>query len=220
MRTTVQPLAFSAALRSRTLDDHQRAEQQPFIVDLMGGALGLDAYAALLAQLAVVYAALEDCERAAALEPTVAPFVSAGLHRREALAADLAALRALGHDAAGVPILPATRRYAARITHIAATWPVGFVAHHYTRYLGDLSGGQVIRRMLERHYALDASALTFYDFEGLPSPVAFKVGYRDALDAAPWSDSDRERLIDEVALAYRLNGAVFAELAVRERIHA
>ncbi len=28
-------------------------------------------------------------------------------------------------------------------------WPGGYVAHHYTRYLGDLSGGQIIRDRAE-----------------------------------------------------------------------
>jgi len=46
---------------------------------------------------------------------------------------------------------------------VSDDWPAGFVAHHYVRYLGDLSGGQILRRSLERAYPNAPTA--FYTFE-------------------------------------------------------
>ena len=110
------------------------------------------------------------------------------------------------------------------MAHLRATcfdWPGGFVAHHYVRYLGDLSGGQIIRRVLERVYGFadrfpdgpPHAGVRFFVFDHLDNGVQFKKRYRALLDAAPWDDAERGRVIDEAILAFRLNAAVFDSLA-------
>jgi heme oxygenase len=112
-----------------------------------------------------------------------------------------------GGRAADAPTA-ATERYVARL-HEAGGDPVTFVAHHYTRYLGDLSGGIHIGRTAERHYGIDpTTGSSFFHFEEIPDPDAFKVGYRQALDAAPWSPQDQQRFVGEVHRAYELNAAL------------
>ena len=78
--------------------------------------------------------------------------------------------------------------------------------------MGDLSGGQIIRRMLERAYGYTTDGLQFYIFGEIPKPKVFKDTYRAKLDAAPLTPEDQQRVIDEVNLAYRLNGDLFAAL--------
>jgi heme oxygenase len=50
--------------------------------------------------------------------------------------------------------------------------PSALLAHSYVRYLGDLSGGQILRRILAKAYDLDEAAglgVSFYRFKELRS---------------------------------------------------
>jgi heme oxygenase len=78
--------------------------------------------------------------------------------------------------------------------------------------MGDLSGGQIIRRMLERAYGYEVDGLRFYIFDEIAKPKVFKDEYRAKLDQAPLAAEQQSRFIDEVNLAYGLNGALFADL--------
>ena len=69
-----------------------------------------------------------------------------------------------------------------------------------------------IRRMLERAYGFETDGLRFYIFEGIPKPKPFKDDYRSNLDALQIPAEEQQRFIDEVNLAYRLNGDLFADL--------
>ncbi|WP_460765778.1 biliverdin-producing heme oxygenase [Mariniluteicoccus flavus] len=201
---TSQPL--SDALRTATNAAHEAAEHSPFMTDLMSGRGSVEAYAALTGQLLHVYRALEAGVRAHAADPVVAPLADARLERVERLEADL---RALGLDPGSVEALPATAAYAARLGEADA---VALVAHHYVRYLGDLSGGQVVATMMGRHYGV-TEAVTFYDFGELGKSKPYKDSYRAALDGLDLSDADRDRLVAEAVTAFELNQAVFADLA-------
>jgi heme oxygenase len=114
-----------------------------------------------------------------------------------------------------IEAVPATAAYAARIREIAEEgWVAGLVAHHYTRYLGDLSGGQMIAKRVAKQHGLDREGIAFYDFSELGSLVDFKNEYRVALDAlgAGLDDEERARMLDEVRAAYAFNTAVFIDL--------
>jgi heme oxygenase len=104
-----------------------------------------------------------------------------------------------------------------RLNEVAAEWPGGFVAHHYTRYLGDLSGGQMIGRMLSDQFGFDTNGVLFYIFDQVADPSAFTDTYRAQLDAAPWSADEQERVIAEVELAYSLNSGLLEGLDARRR---
>ncbi len=202
---------FSARIREATMSAHRAAERSSFVHRLMRGQLDLDAVADLVAQHHAIYTALERTGDALADDPVVAPFLGAELRRVPALESDLGSL--VGDDWAGrTRVLPATTAYAEGISSTVTT-PERFVAHHYTRLLGDLSGGQMIRRTLERHYGdrVDG-ALTFYDFDGVEDLDAYKEAYRARLDGAPWDDARRDAFIDEVNRAYECNSDVFLAL--------
>jgi heme oxygenase len=207
--------SFSAALRAATWSDHQRAESSPFMDALMAGSLSRDAYADLLAQQWFAYRVLESAAEAMRADPVAGAFVHDELTRTPSLEADLTAL--LGDDwPRRVEPIDATAAYCDRLEAVCRTWPGGFVAHHYTRYLGDLSGGQFIGRVVRRTYGIDErSGAAFYHFPGIEDPKAFKDAYRDQLDAAPWDDDERARIIEEIRTAYRHNTEVLAQLRPR-----
>ena len=73
--------------------------------------------------------------------------------------------------------MPATAAYADRIREIAAEgWLPGIIAHHYTRYLGDLSGGQMIAKRVKKQFGFERAGIAFYDFTELGDLGEFKKG--------------------------------------------
>ncbi|MFD7641414.1 heme oxygenase (biliverdin-producing) [Kitasatospora sp. NPDC059795] len=209
---------FSVQLRTASAEEHQAAEQSSFMSDLLGGRLGIQAYTDLTAQLRYVYRALEAHLDTLARHPVTGPLTDRALLRTAAIERDLDHL-AGPHWRDTLTPLPATAACAERIHTLATDWPAGYLAHHYTRYLGDLSGGQIIRGVAERTFGLarKGDGVRFYVFEEIDNPAAFKRDYRAKLDAAGelLDAAERERVAAECKAAFGLNGAIFAELAER-----
>ncbi|MFE0515561.1 heme oxygenase (biliverdin-producing) [Streptomyces sp. NPDC058964] len=205
--------SFSALIRTASHEQHVEAETSTFMSDLLGGRLGVDAYARYTEQLWFVYEALEGGAGRLASDPVAGPFIRSELYRLAALERDLAHLRG-PRWRAGLTALPATRAYADRVRECAERWPAGYIAHHYTRYLGDLSGGQIIRDKAERTWGFTrkGDGVRFYVFEGIPNPAAFKRGYRELLDAVDADDLEKQRIVAECKQAFALNTAVFRAL--------
>lgn len=199
---------FSAVLRERTSTVHTDAEGSSVMAQLVAGTLPPARIGEVFAQHLLVYRALETTADGFVGDPVVDPFLVEGLARTPALEHDVATL--LGDDAVlEVRASPATAAYVERI-EATAGWPGGFVAHHYTRYLGDLSGGQYIGRALAR--AHPDLQLGFYSFDRIASPKAVKEHYRACLDAAPWTADERQRIIDEVLVAYDRTSRLLSDL--------
>lgn len=207
---------FSIRLRAATRTDHSDNEHSAYMSALLDGRLAREQYAALVGQLYFVYDLLEQAADRMRQDAVAASFDLPGLRRREALKADLEFY--YGPDwAERVQANDATRRYCDRLREVCFDWPGGFVAHHYTRYLGDLSGGQAIATLVTRTYGLsDDDGVRFYRFAEKPKHL--KDRYRQLLDEAPWDEPERARIIEEVKVAYRLNAELTARLAHDLRI--
>jgi heme oxygenase len=200
----------AAALREATLQEHRETERAAFVVDLMAGRLGIAALARLTGQLRAVYAAMEIGVEPYRDDPLLGRLFDPRLDRLAAIDHDLAELA--GAAAAGLTVpLPETLAYVDRIRAVSDSGP-RLVAHHYVRYLGDLSGGQIIADRLRRHYGLPSRALTFYAFHGLGSKGGFKAVYRGLLDELLADPGTYGTVVDEAQLAYRANGRLFAAL--------
>lgn len=111
-------------------------------------------------------------------------------------------------------------KYVRRMREVAFEWPGGYVAHHYTRYLGDLAGGQVVGSLLRRRYGISGAGARFYDFSRVGNPHAFRKRYRHLLDNAGWDAGERRRIVDETLLAFELNISVLTELAAATAAHS
>ena len=211
--TDATPAAtFSTALRDATWENHRRAEHTPYLRALVAGKVDREGYAAMVAQHYFAYVVLEEAGRAMRDDPVAGAFVDESLVRLPALERDLHAL--LGPRwAEQIAPNEATRRYCDRMREVCFHWSFAFVAHHYTRYLGDLSGGQILARIVQRKLGLDVdSGTAFYDFSAVGDLEAFKAAYRDRLDTSPWSAQEQQWFIAETAYAYDLNTEVLVQL--------
>ncbi len=200
--------SISERLRSATAVAHERAEHAPFIDDLMSGRFDSGEYQRLAVQLYFVYEALERVGADLAGDPVADAVLDPKLLRLQRLGADLASF---GIDPSTASPLPAVARY---VTAIESTRddPARYVAHHYTRYLGDLSGGQVVAHRMREHYGVDDAALSFYSFDEIDKLKRYKDAYRARLDALPLDAAGIERLVDEAIAAFDHNQAVFGDL--------
>ncbi|MEC3981152.1 biliverdin-producing heme oxygenase [Amycolatopsis sp. H20-H5] len=209
--TDLEAVPFSATLRASTRAAHERANHSGYMNALFGGELALKGYTRLAIQYYFIYQAIEQVSDAMAADAVGREFVFDELRRLPNLAADMAFL--VGPDwRETIRPLAATEAYVRRV-HEASGWAGGYVAHHYTRYLGDIAGGQMIRRLLAKNYGVTEDGALFYHFDGIGSAPAFRDRYRAKLNAAPWSDAERAKLIDESLVAFECNIAVFTELA-------
>lgn len=207
-------ITFSEAIWMATQGAHGAAERNGFLARLMNGELPINAYGRLIAQHRAIYGAIEESNTRMQADPSVAAFVHDELLRMPALDRDIAAV--LGPDWSAcdeASVLPVTLQYVERIRGAAATWAPGWVAHHYVRYLGDLSGGFHIGAAIEAAYGIDAaSGTSFYRFDAIEDPIRFKQKYRDDLDDAGWDAKTQERFVEEILHAYHLNTVLFEEL--------
>lgn len=207
---------FAAEIRTATREAHEAAESAPFVQQLMAGSLQARDYVDLLLALEPVYEAMEEEFRAHADESSVALFDHRALDRHARIVHDLAGF---GQQPRSRPLPPVVADYV-RTVHAAAASPQRLLAHHYTRYLGDLAGGQAIAARLRQHYALGPEVLTFYDFSGLGDLVHYRRRYRDLLNLVPWSAAEKQEFIAESQAVFALNAAVFDALLERDRPHA
>jgi heme oxygenase (biliverdin-producing, ferredoxin) len=201
-------LSLSAAMRQGSMAEHRAAEDSAFMSELLAGRVDEQGYADYLLRLRMVYEAMEETVRARAGDPVVDAVADRSLERLAAIDADL------GHWLPGGPRTvdsSAAAAYRERILE-AGSWGGLLAAHHYTRYLGDLSGGQAIGRILDRTFALHGKGIAFYDFPEIAKPKVYKDGYRARLDAVGLDEAQVARVVDEVKVAFRLNQGLFAEL--------
>ena len=216
--TTTAPLdppadvRFSEVIREATFSDHEQAAMSGFMTALFHRELPIDAYTSMVAQHWFAYVELERAGDQLADHPVAGAFVREELRRVPSLEADLVHLLGEGWRERIAPS-PSTTRYCERMAEVCVEQPEAFVAHHYTRYMGDLSGGQMIGRIAREAYSLEPGAgAAFYEFPDIDDLGAFKDAYRRQLDEAAWTEQERERLLAEVVVAYRLNTEVVADL--------
>ncbi len=202
---------LSTLLREGTRAQHVRAERSGFIADLLRGRGERTGYVLLLRNLLPAYRALEQGLERHGASPVFAGLAWPALFRSLALERDLDAL--VGPDwPRTIALLPEGKRYAEVVAAASGGAGHRLLAHAYTRYLGDLSGGQVIGRLLGRSLGMGEEALSFYRFAAIEDPDAFKRDFRHALDAAS-PLVDRALVVEEAVTAFELN------IALSEAIH-
>lgn len=206
------PKGLGHQLKTATADMHRRVERSAFMASLLRGQVDRRRYVGLLHNLQALYAALEDALRRHGATPGVAPVVMPELFRSPAIAADLQAL-AGASALASAPLARATQHYVERLQQLSAAKPNLLVAHAYVRYLGDLNGGQALRRVVARSLGLaDGSGTSFYDFGDSAAQQQLVRRFRAGLEAVAEQQKDTEALSAEALSAFERHEQLFEEL--------
>ncbi len=206
-------MTLSTQLKEGTKKSHNAAENTKFVAGFLKGVLNPEEYRKLITDFYYVYETMEQ-----RIEETKDPLASilkqwgAKLYRTAFLQRDLRYYYGPMYRELMIPS-EACNTYCYRLNEIAEKDPYLLIAHHYTRYIGDLSGGQILKGIAKK--ALnppEGEGLHFYDFPMIDDAKAFKTDYRAVLDGLEVNEHQVNTLITEANYAFRLNMYIFDEL--------
>ena len=203
---------FSKQLKEGTKKSHTMAENTSFVASFLRGVVDESKYRQLVANFYFIYHALETEVENNKDNPFVGPMRLNGLPRHDALVEDCKYF--YGDNWKDI-IRPTeqTQRYVSRIHEVAKENPELLIAHHYTRYMGDLSGGQILKGITQKALGLKEDGLAFYEFPEIWDKKGFKESYRRVLDTIiPATQKDVDGIIVEANYAFRLNMYMFEEI--------
>ncbi|KAI9480330.1 MAG: heme oxygenase-domain-containing protein [Benjaminiella poitrasii] len=216
---------LASAMREGTKVVHRAAETSVFTRRFLKGDISSDEYGRYINSLYFVYKYMEELLDEFKEHPVVKLIhFPHELNRKESLLKDLEFF----YDQDQVTQLtdpktmtPAVKKYVQAMKDACAKNPSLLIAHSYSRYLGDLSGGQILAKRLKKHVlhldendsAWDTTeGLKFYEFNNLGNQVDFKNFYRERLNAAKVNEQTRELIVSEAIQSFELNIALFNEI--------
>ncbi|MBW4693960.1 MAG: heme oxygenase (biliverdin-producing) [Lyngbya sp. HA4199-MV5] len=203
---------LAAKLREGTKKSHSMAENVGFVKCFLKGVVEKNSYRKLVSNLYFVYSAMEEEMDQHQHHPILSKIYFPELNRKAALEKDLYYYYGSNWREQITPS-PAAEAYVQRIHEISKTDPELLVAHSYTRYLGDLSGGQILKGIAQRGMNLtDGNGTAFYEFNNIPDEKQFKATYRQAMNDLPIDDATADRIVDEANAAFGMNMKLFQEL--------
>ncbi len=206
-------MTLSTSLKEGTKKSHNAAENTKFVAGFLKGVLNPEEYRKLITDFYYVYDTMEQ-----RIQETKDPLASVlkqwnvKLFRTSFIERDLRYYYGPMWRSELKPS-EACNTYCYRINEIAEKDPYLLIAHHYTRYIGDLSGGQILKGIAQK--ALNppkGEGLHFYEFPMIEDAKAFKTDYRAVLDGLEVNEHQVNTLITEANYAFRLNMYMFDEL--------
>lgn len=192
---------LALALDDGTRKSHSMAENTAFVTGFFRGIATRKSFADLVTSLYFVYQAMEEAFDAA-IDPSVKALDYPSLRRLEALETDMEYYYGPEWRSKVKPSL-ATRKYVERVRQVARDEPHLLVAHMYTRYLGDLFGGQMMGGMAQRSLQLDSGKGTaFYEFNDIPQTKPFIETWYSELNKLELTDDQKQAIVDEGNLVF------------------
>ncbi|NJN30358.1 MAG: heme oxygenase (biliverdin-producing) [Synechococcales cyanobacterium RM1_1_8] len=203
---------LATQLREGTKTSHTMAENVGFVRCFLRGVVEKTSYRKLVANLYFVYSAMEEELDRLQNHPVVSQIYFPLLHRKAALEKDLQFYFGTDWKAKLKPS-KAAQSYVDRIHQVGQESPELLVAHSYTRYLGDLSGGQILKKIAVNAMNLnEGEGTAFYEFEAIDDEKAFKTKYRAAMNDLPIDQAMADRIVAEANEAFGRNMEMFQEL--------
>ena len=203
---------LATKLREGTKKAHTMAENVGFVKCFLKGTVEKNSYRKLVSNLYFVYSAIEEEMENHRQHPILSKIYFPELTRKKSLEQDLHYYYGANWRDEVAPSAAATA-YVERIKEVSASQPELLIAQSYTRYLGDLSGGQILKKIAQTAMNLSESGgLAFYEFKDIPDEKAFKANYRSALNELPVDEATADRIVDEANAAFGMNMKMFMEL--------
>lgn len=207
-------ISFAERLKKETRRVHTMAEKTAFMKGFLRGASTVSSYTALLRGLVEIYRPMEAALEEGQAHPVLSLFHFPSVYRSAVLDRDLTHLAGPQWESR-VPAPQAALRYRAHLDELREHAPELLPAHAYTRYMGDVSGGQILKKVAANSLGLSpqGGGLDFYEFPELPSLEDFKLEFRTALNMAVYRQPGLDdRMIEEARRAFLLNIELFREL--------
>ncbi len=203
---------LASKLREGTKKAHTMAENVGFVKCFLKGVVEPTSYRKLVANLYFVYSAMEEEMERHQQHPILSQLYFKELNRQRSLEQDLKYY--FGSQwREEIALSPAGEAYVQRIREVSNSEPELLISHLYTRYLGDLSGGQILKGIAQRAMNLaDGQGTAFYEFKDIPDEKQFKATYRQTLDQLPIDEPTGDRIVDEANAAFGMNMKLFQEL--------
>jgi len=202
---------LATQLREGTKKSHTMAENVGFVKCFLKGVVEKNSYRKLVANLYFVYGAMEEEMEKLRQHSIISRIYFPQLNRKQALEQDLFFYYGPNWRSE-ISLSEAGAAYVDRIHVIAASEPELLVAHSYTRYLGDLSGGQILKGIAQRAMNLENGGTAFYEFKDIDDEKAFKNQYRQAMDELPIEQATADAIVAEANAAFGMNMKLFMEL--------
>ncbi|MBW4597146.1 MAG: heme oxygenase (biliverdin-producing) [Brasilonema angustatum HA4187-MV1] len=202
---------LATKLRVGTKKAHTMAENVGFVKCFLKGVVEKNSYRKLVANFYFIYSAMEEEMEKHANHPIVSKINFPQLHRKETLEQDLTYYYGANWREQ-IKLSSAGEAYVQRIRELSQKEPELLVAHSYTRYLGDLSGGQILKGIAQTAMNLSDGGTAFYEFDEIPDEKGFKAKYRQTLDELAIDDATGDRIVDEANAAFGMNMKMFQEL--------
>ena len=203
---------LATKLRVGTKKAHTMAENVGFVKCFLKGVVEKNSYRKLVGNFYFIYSAMEEEIEKHRNHPIVSKINFPQLYRKHSLEQDLAYYYGANWREQ-IQLSTAGEAYVKRIREISAKEPELLIAHSYTRYIGDLSGGQILKNIAVTGMNLtDGQGTAFYEFADIPDEKAFKAKYRSAVDELPIDDATADRIVDEANAAFGMNMKMFQEL--------
>jgi heme oxygenase (biliverdin-producing, ferredoxin) len=203
---------LATKLREGTKKAHTMAENVGFVKCFLKGVVEPTSYRKLVANLYFVYSAMEEEMERHQQHPILSKMYFKELNRQRSLEQDLKYY--YGNQwREQISLSPAGEAYVQRIREVSNSAPELLISHLYTRYLGDLSGGQILKGIAQRAMNLaDGQGTAFYEFTEIPDEKQFKNIYRQRLDELPVDETTVDRIVEEANAAFGMNMKMFNEL--------
>ncbi len=207
-------VALAGQLREGTKKSHTMAENTGFVACFLKGVVEKTSYRKLLSDLYFVYQAMEtEIDRLVIEEhPVIKHIGFRELYRKNSLENDLYYYYGANWKEE-ISISSSAKTYVERIHYVAKESPALLVGHHYTRYIGDLSGGQILKKIAKKALNLnDSNGLNFYEFDLIDDEKKFKKFYSSTLNQLPIDQDIADQIIEEANQAFTYNMEMFKEL--------
>jgi heme oxygenase len=203
---------LSTELREGTKKAHTMAENMGFVRCFLRGVVEKNSYRKLVANFYFAYSAMEEELERHKHHPVVSTVHFPELYRRASLESDLAYYYGPNWRDQ-ITTTAGGQAYVDRIRQVANSQPELLLSHSYTRYIGDLSGGQILKTIAQRAMNLsDGEGSAFYEFPEISDEKAFKARYRQSIDQAPVDEAQIAQIVQEANDAFGLNMVMFKEL--------
>ena len=207
-------VALASQLREGTKKSHTMAENTGFVACFLKGVVEKTSYRKLIGDLYFVYKAMEEeIDRLVQEDhPVIKHIGFKELFRRQTLEKDLEFY--YGENWVDkIKISVSAQSYVNRIRLVANESPELLVGHHYTRYIGDLSGGQILKKIAKKALNLRGDdGLNFYEFKLIEDEKLFKKSYSETLNKLPIDQKIADNIIEEANEAFAYNMNMFREL--------